>query len=214
MELNFLQQLEEGKALSRTGQLDSYRTEDVLRLLFLELGAALMFQHESAARKYASDTLNGGPFTSWRLFGTDLYNAAVALNNDLYRNKMGAHRGVINVPLLQKLLRDISNGRGNHMDYSNFTMSAQRSFGITDNALMSIRRRIADYDVLGTSQREQLFNDMKRYYAPFGNTGDMMNISKAKSSSSFLGWAAKTGLATWGGYELGKRIGRALIPIS
>lgn len=211
MELKFLQQLEEGRALSRTGQLDNYRAEDVLRLLFLELGAALMFQHEPAAKKYAETTLHGGPFTSWRMFGTDLYNAATALNSSEFRNKMGVYRGTLNIPLLQKLLRDISNGRGKHMDYSEFTMGAQRSFGISDSSLMSIRRRITDYDLLGSSQREQLFNDMKRYYAPFGNQGDMMNISKTKSSGSFLGWAAKTGLATWGGYEIGKRIAKALV---
>lgn len=170
-----------------------------------------MFQHEAAARQYARDSL-AGAFARWRFFGTDLYNAAVALNSTEYRNRMGQHRGVINTTLLQKLLRDIGNGRGNHMDYSKFTMDAQRSFNDPSAINTALRRRIADYDSLSTSQREQLMQDMARYYAPFGGKGDMLGIStgKAQSSpgSSFLKWAAKIGLLAWGSYEFGKSLVR------
>ena len=212
MELKFLEQLEEGKALSRVGQLNKYDVNDVLRLLFLELGAALMFQNEKTAQHYASTTVSGGSFNRWRLFGTDLYNAATALNNSEYRAKMGANHGIINVPLLQKLLRDISNGRGRHTDYAKFTMDSQRSFGSSDAVLTALRRRIADYESLSQDQRQQLLSDMGRYYAPFGGRGDMLSVSSEKSNSgplrSFLKWAVKMGLIAWAGYEFGKRIGR------
>jgi len=208
MELKFIQQLEEGRALSRTGQLDKYDPEDVLRLLFLELGSALMFQHENSAKQYASSTLNGGSFNRWRFFGTDLYNAATALNNTEYRNKMGATRGIINVPLLQKLLRDISRGKGKSVDYAKFTMDAQRSFNVNSSLLTSIRRRIADFEHLSHDQRTQLLADMSRYYSPFNGKGDMLMTSSEKSGSgvgrSFFKWAAKIGLIAVAGYEFGK----------
>lgn len=213
MELKFLQQLEEGRALSRTGQLNNYDKNDILRLLFLELGAALMFQHEKSAQRYALDSLSSGSFNRWRMFGTDLYNAATALNNPEFRSKMGVNHGIINVPLLQKLLRDISGGRGRHTDYAKFTMDAQRSFDSNDSTLTALRRRIGDYEALNQSQRENLFSDMGRYYAPFGGRGDMLNVSMGSgagsgSIKSFFKWAAKVGLMAWAGYEFGKRIGR------
>jgi len=208
MELEFLTQLDEGRALSREGQLYKVSATDVLRLLYLELGAALIFQHESAARQYASKTVGSGPFDKWRMFGTDLYNAATALNVREYREKIGADRGTLNIPLLQRLLRDIGSGKGKASDYAKFTMDAQRSFDISDSLLTGLRRRIADYEHLSMEQRQQLLSDMGRYYAPFGGSGDMKDISKGKSSvgRSFLGWALKMGALAWAGYEIGKRL--------
>lgn len=211
MEIKFLQQLDEGQALSRTAQLDKLDAALILRLLFLELGAVVMFQSEKAAQQYARKTLEGGAFFSWRMFGTDLYNSAVALNSDEYRSRLNATRGVINVPLLQKILRDASAGRANHNDYAKFTMDAQRSFQVSDNLLASIRRRVAGFESLSQSQREQLLSDMGRYYAPYGGRGDMLLISKNKSGSSnrsLLKWALGLGALAWGSWELGKRLVR------
>jgi len=209
MKLEFFQKLDEGQALSKTGQLDSLNPALVLRLLFLELGAVVIFQSQRPAQQYAKKTLDGGAFSSWRMFGTDLYNAAVALNNEEYRRKIGATRGVINVPLLQKILRDASNGRANHNDFAKFTMDAQRSFQVTDNLLAGLRRRIAGYESLSRTQREDLMNDMNRYYAPFGGRGDMLAISRGKTGSpgrSFLKWALGLGALAWASFEFGKSL--------
>ena len=146
------------------------------------------------------------------MFGTDLYNSATALNSSNYRSKLKISRGTINVTLLQKLLRDISNGRGQAGDYAKFTMDAQRSFDISDSLLTGLRRRIGDYEALSPSQREQLMGDMARYYAPFGASGDMLDVAKTKGKSGatrgFLGWALKVGALAWASYELGKRMAK------
>lgn len=211
MEVKFLQQLDEGQALSRAGQLDKLDPALVMRLLFLELGAMVMFQSEKTSQQYARKTLEGGAFSSWRMFGTDLYNAAVALNSGEYRTRLNITRGTINVPLLQKILRDASAGRANHNDYAKFTMDAQRSFQITDNLLAGIRRRVTDFESLSISQREQLLSDMSRYYAPYGGRGDMLLVSKNKSGStsrSLLKWALGLGAVAWASWEFGKRMVR------
>lgn len=211
MEVKFLQHLDEGQALSRTGQLDSLDAAMLLRLLFLELGAVMIFQSEKPAQKYADKTLSGGAFTSWRIFGTDLYNAAVALNSEEFRKRLNITRGVINITLLKKILRDASAGRALHTDYAKFTMDAQRSFQVNDNLLAGLRRRVADYEALSREQREQLMSDMGRYYAPFGGRGDMLAISKGKtggSGRSLLKWALGLGALAWASYEVGKRLVR------
>jgi hypothetical protein len=211
MEVNFLQQLDEGQALYRVGQLDSLNASLLLRLLFLELGAVMLFQSEKTAQQYAKKTLDGGAFERWRMFGSDLYNAAVSLNSPEYRARLNINRGTLNVPLLQKILRDATNGRANHQDYAKFTMDAQRSFQVSDSLLAGIRRRIADFEHLSSSQREDLLSDMSRYYAPYGGRGDMIQISRTKSSStgrSLLKWALGLGALAWANYEFGKRISR------
>lgn len=208
MELNFIQQLDEGRALSRTGQLGNLDLEDVIRLLFLELGAVVLFQHDTTAQNYAKKTLDGGAFQRWRMFGTDLYNAAVALHSPEYHSKLKISHGVINVPLLQKILRDASKGRAKSTDYSKFTLDLQRSFNVSSSILASIRRRVADFEHLSEDQRKQLLGDMSRYYAPFGGKSDMLGISVQKSetgaSRSLLAWAAKMGVLAVASYHFGK----------
>lgn len=212
MQLEFLQQLDEGRALSRTSQLGDLDVEDVMRLLFLELGAVMLFQHDAAAQNYAKKTLDGGAFQRWRMFGTDLYNAAVALNSTEYRTKLKISHGTVNVPLLQKILRDASGGRAKATDYGKFTMDMQRSFGVNSSLLASIRRRIADFEHLSREQRDQLLGDMGRYYAPFGSKSDMLGISVQKtdtgSSHSLLAWALKMGVLAAASYQFGKWLAR------
>lgn len=206
MELQFIQQLEEGRALSRTSQLSKVGVEAVLRLLILELGAVVLFQHERAAQRYANDSMGSGAFNRWRFFGTDLYNAATALNSTEYRSKLGVRRGTINIPLLQKILRDASKGRAKNSDYAKFTMDAQRSFGISSTSLAGLRRRISDFEHLDNKQRRALFADMGTYYNPFGGESDMIRISNSKApgskTKSFLGWAVKTAALASAAYYL------------
>lgn len=212
MELNFIQQLEEGKALSRQGQLNKMSVDDALRLLFLELGAVVLFQQEKAAKKYAKDSLNSGMFMRWRFFGTDLYNAATALNSSEHRAKLGVTKGVINTALLMKILRDASEGRAKYSDYSKFTMDAQRSFGVSSSLLAGIRRRVGDFPHLRHEQQTELMADMGRYYAPFGSKSDMLDIGAGKARTSMpkslLMWALKIGAVAVGAYQLGKYMGK------
>ena len=212
MELSFIQQLDEGRALSRTGQLNKISVDDAMRLLFLELGAVVLFQHEKAARKYAKDSLNSGMFTRWRFFGTDLYNAATALNSTEHRAKLGVTRGVINTTLLMKILRDASEGRAKNSDYAKFTMDAQRSFGISSSLLAGIRRRVGDFPHLRASQQQELMADMGKYYAPFGGKSDMLEIGAGKARTSMgkslLMWALKIGAVAFTGYQLGKHMAK------
>lgn len=210
MQLEFLQQLDEGRALNRTKQLDRLDVEEILRLLFLELGAVVLFQHEHAAQVYAKTTLDGGAFHRWRMFGTDLYNAATALNSSEYRSRLNVSRGVINVPLLQKILRDAAAGHAKSTDYAKFTLDAQRSFDVSSSILGGIRRRVGDFEHLNDDQKKMLLSDMGRYYAPYGNKSDMLSISVDKSHASpvksFLGWALKMAAIGYASYHFGKSL--------
>jgi len=212
MQLEFIQQLDEGRALSRVGQLSKVGPDSVMRLLFLELGAVVLFQNEKAAQKYAKNSLDSGMFMRWRMFGTDLYNAATALNSPEHRTKLGIRHGVINIPLLMKILRDASVGRAKNSDYAKFTMDAQRSFDISSSMLTGVRRRVGDFEHLSVHQREELLADMARYYGPFGGKSDMLDIGSTKAHTSMgkslLMWALTVGAVATIGYQIGKRLGK------
>lgn len=197
MQLEFLQRLDEGRALNLSNQLDKIDTDQVVRLLFLELGALMIFQKEKSAQDYAKKTLDSGNFAKWKIFGTDIYNATVALTASEYRDRLDVKTGNLNVGMLQKILRDASHGHAKGTDYSQFTMNVQRSFNLNSAILTSVRRRVSDYALLSDSDRKGLLGDMARFYSPFNSRGDMLDIashqSDAATSRSLIQWAWKLG---------------------
>lgn len=197
MQLEFLQRLDEGRALNLSSQLGRIETEHVVRLLFLELGALMIFQTEKPAQEYAKKTLDSGNFRAWKIFGTDVYNATVALTAPEYRDRLDIKHGNLNVPMLQKILRDASHGRAKGTDYSQFTMNVQRSFNLSSAILTSVRRRVSDYALLSDIDRKSLLGDMARFYSPFNSRGDMLDIASDQSDSatsrSLIQWAWKLG---------------------
>jgi hypothetical protein len=177
------------------------------------------------AQAYAQNTFKYRNFDQYRQSASDLYVALNQIKTGAAKDsKASIQRSKVKLPeaKLRQFFTAISNGQP-VPGVKAFFMELERGLDIQNSNYRSVRRLAADWSNLTNGQkklvvtrllqfyrtkaiRSELYPVLKKYAA--SNNLELANVDNAEKKG--LGIAAKTAIATAGGYAAGRLLGKWL----
>ena len=206
--MDFLKdELVEAKLFRSPASFKTKTAEDIAHNIYAHVLAlqAMRYTDPGVASTYAKNTMKFSGFDGIRAGGTDLHNLIAGLEKAEDKGNLG-----INAPTLKKFIRDIQNGI-NVTDRDRRTLLAmEKSLGIKDPNLKSMRRIISDWpralpkeQKVGATRLGFMLNHYARgsdLHRPYITSVNGIAAQDAKSPYSKLKWPAIVAGATIAGY--------------
>ena len=154
----FLKYVAEGKVIRRYSDLQRFTFPEVTQRIFVSLLAltVLSSQNKEFTKAYVEQTLGYGTFDKVRMSQNDLYNMLAIVSGDpeitkKLKNKNQAQamrqRQPVPVMALRRFLRTFE-------DKYKFLSTLERSMNIRDANLRNLKRRVADFDNLDSTNKK------------------------------------------------------------
>jgi len=159
----------------------------------------LRHNNPTAARRYAKRTLARPNFDKIVSNGSDLGNLAAAINTKAVDNISGT----ISVLQFKQYLREMAAGRYNNGFVKRFFYSAEKNLGTSNSQLKQLRRLVADYPSLSTTEKKTVENMLKRQFMDHSRRSDLRS---QETTGGLKNFAKNAALAFGAGYALGKII--------
>ena len=230
MELQLLPELTESRLYRATNGFKAYNQDDITELLFVFVLINTMFVQDASTvkfgKKYASKSTTYGKFIANRVTSTDLYQMAYFVNKKYDDLPKGAKKKTIKFDerRLWQYLQHISKGKKPNTTY---LLRLQYQLGITNTALLAVRRLISDWKRLKYRQKQlavtRLLHTMRakavrsELYKPLNDLARerkyvLPNVSNKEldkaTNQSTLKRLAVAGATAYAAHELGPKITR------
>jgi len=181
----------------------------------------MRFENPAYAQKYAADTLRFMNFTNVRTGATDLHNLASILNNPTkFADKMGTSGLPFDELGFKRYLRNIKDGKYQPAQDRAFFYKMQKNLRIKNGLLNQARRMMSDYRAASSSERSNVSGRMVNSFRQdgqyrsdiFGPYATTIKNNKLLPDTEKPGMstAAKTAIATVGGFAAGYALSKAL----